>query len=42
MSKIGEYDNILKIRPPLCFSKSNADLLLARLNDALTSIQAGQ
>lgn len=27
----GQYDNILKIRPPMVFSKENADLLLQKL-----------
>ena len=31
----GQYDNILKIRPPMVFSKSNADLLLEKLGIAL-------
>jgi len=35
MSKIGEYDNILKLRPPLCFSTENADLLISTLDDVL-------
>jgi len=35
MSKIGEYDNVLKLRPPLCFSKENADLLVSTLDEVL-------
>jgi 4-aminobutyrate aminotransferase-like enzyme len=35
MSKIGEHDNVLKLRPPLCFSKENADLLVSTLDDVL-------
>ena len=31
----GQYDNILKIRPPMVFSKENADLLLQKLKIAL-------
>ena len=31
----GQYDNILKIRPPLVFSKEHADLLLEKLGIAL-------
>lgn len=38
MGKIGEHDNILKLRPPLCFSKDNADLLVSTLNDVLSSL----
>ena len=32
---IGMYGNVLKMRPPLPFSKDNADLLLSVLNDVL-------
>lgn len=35
MSKIGEHDNVLKLRPPLCFSTDNADLLISTLDDVL-------
>lgn len=35
MSKIGEYDNVLKLRPPLCFSKQNADLLVSILDEVM-------
>ncbi len=38
MSKIGEHDNVLKLRPPLCFSKDNADQLVSTLDDVLTTI----
>jgi 4-aminobutyrate aminotransferase-like enzyme len=38
MSKIGEHDNVLKLRPPLCFSKANADLLLERLDEVLAAL----
>jgi 4-aminobutyrate aminotransferase-like enzyme len=31
----GRYDNILKIRPPLVFSKENADLLVQKLDAVL-------
>ena len=34
ISRIGVHDNVLKIRPPMPFSKENADLLLATLDDA--------
>ncbi|MEL7028495.1 MAG: aminotransferase class III-fold pyridoxal phosphate-dependent enzyme, partial [Pseudomonadota bacterium] len=36
MSKIGEHGNVLKLRPPLCFSKENADQLISALEEALT------
>jgi len=38
MSKIGEHDNVLKLRPPLCFSKDNADLLVATLDKVLAQL----
>lgn len=37
MSKIGEHDNVLKVRPPLCFSKKNADQLISTLDDVLVA-----
>ena len=36
LSNIGVFSNVLKFRPPLCFSKANADLLVATLDDVLT------
>jgi 4-aminobutyrate aminotransferase-like enzyme len=38
ISRIGMHDNILKIRPPMPFSKQHADLLVDRLNEALASL----
>jgi 4-aminobutyrate aminotransferase-like enzyme len=38
MSKIGEHDNVLKLRPPLCFSKANADLLVTTLDEVLAQL----
>jgi 4-aminobutyrate aminotransferase-like enzyme len=35
MSRIGEHDNVLKLRPPLCFSKENADLLVSTLDEVM-------
>ena len=35
ISKIGVHDNVLKIRPPLCFSKDDANVLLETLRGAL-------
>ncbi|MDB6087176.1 MAG: aminotransferase, partial [Gammaproteobacteria bacterium] len=32
----GRYGNVLKIRPPLCFSRANADQLIGALDDVLT------
>ena len=36
MGRIGQFDNVLKMRPPLPFSRANADLLLATLSDVLS------
>ena len=38
ISKIGVYDNVLKLRPPLPYSKDNADQLLSTLDDVLAEI----
>ena len=35
LSTSGAFDNVLKIRPPMVFSKSNADELLEKLSQAL-------
>ena len=37
----GQYDNILKIRPPMVFSKANADLLLRKLKMVLQKVGGG-
>ncbi len=36
ISRIGPHDNILKIRPPMCFTQDNADLLLMTLDSVLS------
>ncbi len=38
LSRTGRDDSILKIRPPLPFSRENADLLLAALDETLTAL----
>ena len=38
LSKIGVHDNILKMRPPLPFSKDNADQLLSTLDDVFAGM----
>ncbi len=38
ISKIGMHDNILKMRPPICFSQANADLLLENLDRAFAQV----
>ena len=35
MSTDGPYDNVLKIKPPMCFNKDNADFLLRMLEEVL-------
>ena len=35
MSADGPYNNVLKIKPPMCFNQSNADFLLQMLEEAL-------
>jgi 4-aminobutyrate aminotransferase-like enzyme len=34
----GRFGNVLKLRPPLCFSMANADQLIAALDDALSEV----
>jgi 4-aminobutyrate aminotransferase-like enzyme len=36
MGRIGQFDNVLKMRPPLPFSSANADLLLDTLDEVLS------
>ena len=38
ISKIGVYDNILKMRPPVCFGRQHADLLLENLNASFAEL----
>jgi 4-aminobutyrate aminotransferase-like enzyme len=38
ISRIGIHDNILKIRPPMPFSRQHSDLLVATLDEALASL----
>ena len=38
INSTGAHDNVLKIRPPLVFSKDNADLLLQKLGEVLNEI----
>jgi 4-aminobutyrate aminotransferase-like enzyme len=37
----GRYGNVLKIRPPLCFSAANADRLVAALDQVLGQLAGG-
>jgi len=38
VSRIGRYDNVLKMRPPMVFAQEHADRLLTTLDDALGAI----
>ena len=38
LSRIGQHDNVLKMRPPMPFSQDNADLLLQTLDEALLAL----
>jgi 4-aminobutyrate aminotransferase-like enzyme len=38
ISRIGPHDNILKIRPPMVFTKDNADVLLSTLDTVLAEL----
>ena len=38
MSRIGAYDNVLKMRPPMPFSRENADQLLSALDESLAAV----
>ncbi len=38
MGKIGEHDNVLKLRPPMPFSKDHADFLLETLDQQLAAL----
>jgi 4-aminobutyrate aminotransferase-like enzyme len=37
----GPFDNVLKIRPPIVFSRDNADFLLTRIDEVLDHLQNG-
>ena len=38
MGLTGEHSNVLKIRPPMVFSRANADLLCDKLTDVLANL----
>ena len=38
LGNTGPLNNVIKIRPPMVFSRSNAELLLDKLEQALNSI----
>ena len=39
MSIDGPFNNILKIKPPMCFTKANVDLMLTAVDRVLTQIE---
>jgi 4-aminobutyrate aminotransferase-like enzyme len=41
ISKIGASDNVLKIRPPMPFTKENADHLVSVLDSVLDEVGNG-
>jgi 4-aminobutyrate aminotransferase-like enzyme len=41
LSTTGPLNNVIKIRPPMVFSRANAELLLDRLEQALESARQG-
>jgi 4-aminobutyrate aminotransferase-like enzyme len=41
ISPAGPFANVLKIRPPLVFSKDNADTFLAAMGEALAEVEGG-
>ncbi|MES2495724.1 MAG: aminotransferase class III-fold pyridoxal phosphate-dependent enzyme [Pseudomonadota bacterium] len=38
ISRIGRYDNILKMRPPMVFGREHADILLSTLDEAFQAL----
>lgn len=39
VSSDGPYDNVLKLKPPMCFTKENCDLFLTKLGALLTDLK---
>jgi len=42
LSADGPHRNVLKIKPPMCFSKEDSDQLLNRLDEILTEIECDE
>ena len=36
----GKHDNVIKIKPPMVFSKEHADIFVTALDEALTQLEA--
>ena len=41
ISRLGQYDNVLKIRPPLVFEAPHAQILLEALEHSMTRVENG-
>ena len=39
MSVDGSYNNVIKFKPPMCFSKENADYLLKCLEECFDDLK---
>ena len=39
VSSDGPYDNVLKLKPPMCFTKDNCDLFLDKLRSLLMDMK---
>lgn len=42
LSADGPHRNVLKIKPPMCFSKADSDKLLNKLDEILTDIECDE
>ena len=39
VSSDGPFDNVLKLKPPMCFNKENCDLFVAKLGELLKELR---
>jgi hypothetical protein len=39
ISSDGPYNNVLKTKPPMCFSEDNVDMFCSKLSEILTDLQ---
>ena len=42
LSQDGPYSNVLKLKPPMCFSNANVDLVMKHLDAIIHDIESGQ
>ena len=42
MGTEGPHDNVLKMRPPMIFSRKDADHLMGVLEDTFAAVEAGR